>query len=155
MKLLSRSIVALCLFLLPLIPVRAQSYDSELKLGVEAYKSNRYEQAIRHFRKATDLDPRQPAAHMYLATAYVNQYIPGVESPDNTRVAVQAIEQYQPVLDSDAELASKIDSAKGIAYLYLNMKKWDEAKTYYQKASELDPNDAEPYYSVGVIDWTR
>jgi tetratricopeptide (TPR) repeat protein len=36
----------------------------------------------------------------------------------------------------------------------LNMKKFDDAKRYYRMAAEMDPNDPEPYYSVGVIDWT-
>ena len=35
------------------------------------------------------------------------------------------------------------------------MKKFEDAKTYYRKASEVDPNDPEAYYSVGVIDWTQ
>ena len=35
------------------------------------------------------------------------------------------------------------------------MKRFDEAKEYYQKASALDPQDPEIYYSIGVIDWTR
>jgi tetratricopeptide (TPR) repeat protein len=48
-----------------------------------------------------------------------------------------------------------INSIKGIAYLYLQMKKFDLAKEYYKKASEVDPNDPEPYYSVAVIDWTQ
>ena len=48
----------------------------------------------------------------------------------------------------------KVNSAKGIAYLYLNMKKFDDAKKYYRMAGDMDPNDPEPYYSVGVIDWT-
>ena len=34
------------------------------------------------------------------------------------------------------------------------MKKCDDAKKYYRMAADLDPNDPEPYYSVGVIDWT-
>jgi tetratricopeptide (TPR) repeat protein len=46
-------------------------------------------------------------------------------------------------------------SAKGIAYVYLNMKKFDEAKTYYRVAIDLDPQDPETYYSIGVIDWTE
>ena len=91
---------------------------------------------------------------MYLATAYVSLYIPGVETKDNLLVANQAIEQCQHVLESDAPANSKINSAKGMAYLYLNMKKFDEAKAYYQRASGLDSNDPEPYYSIGVIDWT-
>jgi tetratricopeptide (TPR) repeat protein len=44
---------------------------------------------------------------------------------------------------------------KGIAYLYMQMKRFDDAKQYYRKATELDPNDPEPYYSVAVIDWTQ
>jgi tetratricopeptide (TPR) repeat protein len=35
------------------------------------------------------------------------------------------------------------------------MKKFDLAKEFYKKASEVDPNDPEPYYSVAVIDWTQ
>jgi len=50
---------------------------------------------------------------------------------------------------------SKITSAKGIAYLYLNMKKLDEAENYYSKASYLDPKDAENFYYMGVIDWMQ
>ena len=48
-----------------------------------------------------------------------------------------------------------INSIKGIAYLYLQMKKFDMAKDFYKKASNADPNDPEPYYSVAVIDWTQ
>jgi tetratricopeptide (TPR) repeat protein len=137
-----------------LTPASAQTYRTELDLGVDAYKNNHFDEAIRHFRKATELDPTQTVARMYLATAYVSQYIPGVESKDNLLVAEQAIEQYQHVLESDAPANSKINSAKGMGYLYLNMKKFDEAKAYYQRASGLDSNDPEPYYSIGVIDWT-
>jgi tetratricopeptide (TPR) repeat protein len=146
---------AISFLLLSLVPAHAQSYDSELKLGVEAYKNSHFEEAIQHFRKATELDPSKTNAHMYLATTYMSQYIPGVETPDNVGFAEQAIEQYQHVLDSDAESKSKINSTKGIAYLYLNLKKFEDAKQYYQKASGLDPNDPEPYYSMGVIDWTQ
>jgi tetratricopeptide (TPR) repeat protein len=35
------------------------------------------------------------------------------------------------------------------------MKKFEDAKTYYHKAIDLDPNDPEAYYSIGVIDWTQ
>lgn len=151
----SRWIAGFAFLLFALIPTQPQSYDEELRLGIEAYKNNHYEEAIQHFRKATELDPSQTKAHMYLATACVSQYIPGVQSSDNLRYAEEAIEQYQHVLDSGADTGPKINSTKGIAYLCLNMKKWDEAKTYYQKALALDPNDPEPYYSIGVISWTR
>ncbi|HTM42767.1 MAG TPA: tetratricopeptide repeat protein, partial [Terriglobales bacterium] len=49
----------------------------------------------------------------------------------------------------------QINSLKGIAYLYLQMKKFDQAKEYYRKAIDLDPNDPELDYSIAVIDWTQ
>jgi tetratricopeptide (TPR) repeat protein len=126
----------------------------QLNKGVKAYKDNHYEQAIDHFQEAVRLDPALINARMYLATAFVSQYIPGVDSPDNLRTAQQAIDEYQKVIDDKPSREQKVNSAKGIAYLYLNMKKWDDAKKYYRMASDSDPNDPEPYYSIGVIDWT-
>ena len=32
---------------------------------------------------------------------------------------------------------------------------FDEAKQYYNKAVQIDPNDPESYYSVAFIDWTQ
>jgi len=126
----------------------------QLNKGVKAYKDNHYEQAIDHFQEAVRLDPALINARMYLATAFVSQYIPGVDSPDNMRTAQQAIDEYQKVIDDKPSREQKVNSAKGIAYLYLNMKKWEDAKKYYRMASDSDPNDPEPYYSIGVIDWT-
>ena len=126
----------------------------QLNKGVKSYKDNHYEQAIDHFQQAVQLDPTLINARMYLATAYVSQYIPGVDSPDNLRTADEAIKEYQTVIDANPSRDQKVNSAKGIAYLYLNEKKWDDAKKYYRMASDLDPNDPEPYYSIGVIDWT-
>ncbi len=126
-----------------------------LNKGVTAYKNAKYEEAIDHFQQAVALDPSLINAKMYLATAFAQQYIPGVDEASNVKMAQQAIEQYQKVLDMPgAQRDQKVNSAKGIAYLYLNMKKFDDAKKFYRMAGDLDPNDPEPYYSVGVIDWT-
>jgi len=70
----------------------------QLNKGVEAYKNSHYEQAIDHFQQAVQLDPGLINARMYLATAFVSQYIPGVDSPDNLRTAQQAIDEYQAFL---------------------------------------------------------
>jgi tetratricopeptide (TPR) repeat protein len=126
----------------------------QLNKGVTAYKNAKYEEAIDHFQQSVALDPSLINAKMYLATAFAQQYIPGVEGADNLKMADQAIEQYKRVLEMNAARDQKVNAAKGIAYLYLNMKKFDDAKKYYRMAAEMDPNDPEPYYSVGVIDWT-
>ncbi|HKV77024.1 MAG TPA: hypothetical protein VJP02_02720 [Candidatus Sulfotelmatobacter sp.] len=153
LKLLTLAAVALALFSsLGCDKLKARD---QLNKGVKAYKDNHYEQAITHFQNAVNLDPALINARMYLATAYVSQFIPGIDSPENLRTAQQAIDEYQKVIDANPSRDQKVNSAKGIAYLYLNEKKWDDAKKYYRMASELDPNDAEPYYSVGVIDWSQ
>jgi len=123
-----------------------------LNKGVQAYKNAKYEQAIEHFQQAVSLDPTLINARLYLATAFAQQYIPGADTPDNNRMGEQAIDQYKQVLQTDPK---NVNSIKGIAYLYLQMKKFELAKEFYKKASEADPNDPEPYYSVAVIDWTQ
>ena len=152
LKLLTLAAVALALF--ASVGCDKLKARDQLNKGVKAYKDNHYEQAIDHFQESVRLDPTLINARMYLATAYVSQYIPGVDSPDNLRTAQQAIDEYQKVIDANPSREQKVNSAKGMAYLYLNMKKWDDAKKYYRMASDLDPNDPEPYYSIGVIDWT-
>jgi len=124
----------------------------KLNKGVASYKNNQFEQAINFFKQAVSLDPGLKNAKLYLATAYAQQYIPGVDSPENLQNANLAIEQYNAVLQQDPK---NVNSIKGIAFLYLNMKRFDDAKNYYHKAIDLDPNDPEAYYSVGVIDWTQ
>lgn len=124
----------------------------QLNKGVAAYKNARYEQAIDHFKQAVAYDNSLQNAKLYLATAYAQQYIPGVDSPENLQNANAAIDQYKAVLNQDPK---NVNSIKGIAYLYLQMKRFEDAKDYYRKAIALDPNDPEAYYSVGVIDWTQ
>lgn len=126
-----------------------------LNKGVQAYKNAKYEEAIEKFKDAVTYDPTLLNARLYLATAYLAQYVPGVETEENTRLGTQAIEEYQKVLDANPSREQKINSVKGIAYLYLQMKRFDDARNAYLKVTELDPNDPEPYYSVGVIDWTK
>jgi tetratricopeptide (TPR) repeat protein len=124
----------------------------QLNKGVLAYKNAKYEEAINHFQQAVELDPTLLNARLYLATAFAQQYIPGADAPDNNKMAEQAIDQYKEVLQRDPK---NVNSVKGIAYLFLQMKKFNDAKDYYRKATDLDPNDPEPYYSVAVIDWTQ
>lgn len=127
----------------------------QLNKGVQAYKAGRYEEAISHFQQSVTEDPSLGVAKLYLATAYVGQYVPGVDTPENNRNAEQAIEQYQSVLDAGPSQSNKILALKGIASLYFNMKKFDQAKQFNDKILQVDPSDPETYYSIGVIDWTQ
>ena len=127
----------------------------QLNKGVTAFKNAKFEEAIDHFQQSAALDPSLINAKMYLATAYAQQYIPGADTPENNKMAEEAIKQYQAVLDMNAPRDQKENAAKGIASLYYNMKKFDEAKKYNHMVSDIDPNDPDPYYSIGVIDWAE
>jgi Tfp pilus assembly protein PilF len=124
----------------------------QLNKGVQAYKNAQYAQAVENFKTAVDLDPKFPTARLYLATAYMSQYIPGAESPENVQMAKAAHDQFQKVLDQDPN--NEVATAS-IASLYFNQKRLDEAEQWYRKLIAISPKNKEAYYTLGVIAWTR
>ncbi len=129
---------------------RLQARD-QLNKGVEAYKGARYEEAIGHFQKATELDPSLPMAKSYLATALAQNVVPGLTTPDNLKNAQQAISIFQEVLSKEP---NDVNSLKQIAAIYFSIKNFDQAKDYQKKVLAVDPKDPEAAYTIGVIDWT-
>ena len=125
---------------------------NELNKGVQAFRSAQYPDAVENFKKAVEYDPNFPTARLYLATAYMQQYIPGAESPENTQMAQAAHDQFMKVLEQNPK--DKVAMAS-IASLYLNQKKWDEAQQWYEKLIAVDPNNADAYYSLGFIAWSK
>ena len=123
-----------------------------LNKGVQAYKGARYPEAVAFFQKAVELDPTFKTTHLYLATAYMSQYIPGAESPENMHMGENAYNEFQNVLKLDPkdELATA-----SIASLYFNQKKMDEAKEWNRKLIALNPQNKDAYYTLGVIAWTQ
>lgn len=124
----------------------------QLNKGVESYKAGKYEEAINHFQRATELDPSLPMAKSYLATALSQNIVPGMDTPDNLKTADQAISIFQEVLAKDP---NDVNSMKQIAGIYFNVKKLDDAKTWQKKVLAVQPKDPEAAYTVGVIDWTK
>jgi tetratricopeptide (TPR) repeat protein len=124
----------------------------QLNKGVESYKSGKYEEAIGHFQKATELDPSLPMAKSYLATALAQNIVPGLDTPENLKTADQAISIFQEVLTKNPD---DVNSLKQIAGIYFSVKKLDDAKTWQKKVLAVDPKDPEAAYTVGVIDWTE
>jgi tetratricopeptide (TPR) repeat protein len=123
-----------------------------LNKGVQAYKNARYPEAVAFFQKAVELDPTFKTTHQYLATAYMSQYIPGAESPENVHMAENAYNEFQNVLklDPNDETATAF-----IAKLYFDQKKMEEAKEWNRKLIALNPQNKDAYYTLGVIAWTQ
>ena len=124
----------------------------QLNKGVQAYKQAKYEEAIDHFQRAVNLDPTYPMTRLYLATAYANEVVPGLDTPDNQKTAQMAINGFLQVLK---EHPDDITSLKQIAALNYDLKKFEEAKQWQLKVLQADPKDAEAAYTIGVIDWTQ
>jgi tetratricopeptide repeat protein len=122
----------------------------ELNKGVAAFKSSQFQTAIDHFEKAVLYDPSLPTAQLYLATAYSQLFVPGGKSDDNVKAGKKAIEEYEKVLQVDPQNVNAIGS---IAAIYYNLQDFDKAKDYQRKRMQIQPNDPEPHYWVGVIDW--
>jgi tetratricopeptide (TPR) repeat protein len=122
----------------------------QLNKGVQAYKQAKYEEAINHFQRAVNLDPTYPMTRLYLATAYAQQVVPGLDTPENNKNAGMAIAGFQQVLK---EHPDDVTSLKQIAALKYDLNKYQEAKDWQMKVLQADPKDAEAAYTIGVINW--
>jgi Tfp pilus assembly protein PilF len=130
---------------------KLQSRD-QLNKGVSAFKNAQYPEAVERFKTAVELDPTFITARLYLATAYMQQYIPGADSPENNQMAKAAHDQFMKVLDTEPKNPVALAS---IASLYLNQKNWSEARQWYEKLTAADPNNADAFYSLGFIAWSE
>jgi len=123
-----------------------------LNQGVNAFKSGNYANAADHFKTAIALDPTFDVARLYLATAYVQQYIPGTETPENKKYAQAAMEEFGTVLKTDP---GNLLANESMASLYYNMKDFARAEEWHKKVVAIDPKNKESYYTLGVIPWTQ
>jgi tetratricopeptide (TPR) repeat protein len=129
-----------------------------LNKGVQSFKNGQYDAAVEDFKQAKDLDPTLLNARLYLATAYASQYIPGAPSEQNRNIGKQAIQEFKDILGTNPDNLNAIDGIGSILFQMAGTpydpKLFEESKTYHQKHIQLKPEDPEPYYWIGVIDWT-
>src|ERR1700690_1116372 len=129
-----------------------------LNKGVAAYKNAKYGDAVSFFQQAVDLDPTNPNAGVYLATAYMMQWIPGADSAENKQFASKAKEEFNKVLAKDPNNSVALASLASLAFneadplpLDQKMAKLDEAADWYKKLVTADPKNRDGYYSLGAI----
>jgi len=140
------------IFCLAAASLAAQDARELVNRGVSAFKAGRYADAVAEFQKAVDADPSSVPAHLYLATAYMQQYIPGAASAENQSIWFEADSEFRKVLDLDR--SNKVAMAS-VASLNLNAKKWDEARYWYKALLNANPADVTAYYSLGFIVWSQ
>jgi tetratricopeptide (TPR) repeat protein len=131
-------------------PVAArQLYDSMIKqfgdrpqlhviIGRAYRQSGLLSEATEEFKKAIALDPHFPRAHYYLGITYLLD-----EGQSKIR---EAEEEFK------IEMAANPDEFFANYYLgvvYIYQRKWDLAITSLQKASNIEPNNPDPYFQLG------
>jgi Tfp pilus assembly protein PilF len=130
--------------------------------GIVAFRSAQYGAAAEHFKQAIALDPTDSDAQLYLATTYMQQWIPGADSPDNNEMAHKAQDGFQKVLDKDPNSTTALSSLASIAYNSAGSlapdkkaEKFDEAAKWQKRVAEVDPKNKDAYYWLGVITWAK
>src|SRR4051794_16406021 len=93
---------------------KLQARDNLIK-GQTAFKAAKYEVAIKYFQDAMTLDPSLTMAELYLATAYSQQYIPGINSAENTKNAEMATKAFESIL---AREPKNVSAVAGLAFIY-------------------------------------
>lgn len=140
---------------------KLQSRD-QMNKGVQAYKANKYADAIKHFKEAVQLDPSNENAQAYLATSYMTQWVPGADSPDNKKNYDSARSEFDKILKRDPSNSLALASMASMAYNNAQtgtqeqkMAALEEAKKWNQRRIEVEPKEPEPYYYLGVINWAE
>ncbi len=129
-----------------------------LNKGAQAYKEAKFDEAEADFRQAAQLDPSFLDARIYLAASYASQYVQGSTAPENIQKAQEAIAEYKKVLDRDPNNLNAIDSIGSMLYnlggVPFNAQTLEQAKSWEEKHIAIKPDDAQPYYWIGLLDWT-
>jgi len=154
MRRLALCLLAAVLIGLPILGTGCQKLQARdhLNKGVIAFKNAQYPDAVEHFKQAVALDPSYSMARSYLAVSYMQQWIPGSDSDENKKMGDAAESTFKDVLKEDDKNVTAISY---LASMYLNEKRWDDAKAWYDKLTAVDPKGAVGYYSKGFIAWSE
>jgi tetratricopeptide (TPR) repeat protein len=134
-----------------------------LNKGVAAMKTAKYKDATEHFKQAMALDPNWDVPKLYLATAYMSQWIPGAESAENKAFEDQARAGFLNVLQTSPNDKMALEYLASMAYSEATsgtpspeerLKKLDESADWHTKRVAVEPN-ASSLYSLGVIAYTK
>lgn len=125
----------------------------QLNKGVTAFRNAQFQAAITHFKNAIQLDPTLLNARLYLATAYLQLYVPGGESEDNGKIGQEAIAAYEDVLSHNPDSEQRVNALASIAQIYYNMKDFEKAKELQKRVLQIESNNPDPYNWIGQLDW--
>lgn len=134
----------------------------ELNKGVQAFRNSKYADAVTHFKESVSLDPASDNARRFLAVSYMVQWVPGADSPDNKKNYDMAEKTFNEILKKDPTDNTALSYLASMAFQQASTGSEDqkhaaleEARKWNDRRIEVNPKEAEPYYYLGVIDWSE
>lgn len=123
----------------------------QLNKGVKAFRDRAYEEAANCFKEALKFDKDLNIAKQYLASSYMQQYIPNLPTEKNELNAKLAISTFEEVLQLDP---NNVNAIQSIASLYNALGDYTKSKEFYQRRVRLEPQNPVPLYGIGVINYS-
>ena len=117
--------------------------DEEIALGEQALSRLDYEAAYKHFDKAAKADAGNAVAYFGKAEAALG--MPKLEAED-------ILSLYKKALELDTENPQYLDA---IAAFCMDLGRFNEAEEHYNRAAQLDEDNAPYYWSEFAIQYAR
>jgi tetratricopeptide (TPR) repeat protein len=119
-----------------------------IREGNAFFKEQMYEEALKRYKQAKDLDPEEVRLDKFVAMGYMALYNPGSTHPKDVEALNQAITHFK------SYLAAKPEDDKAAKYLvttYMNASKYDDAIAYFKDLFNKHPNDAQAVQTVAML----
>ena len=134
--------------------------QSVLDQGIAAFRSGHYKEARDLLKKEVNLHPEDVTVRVYLATAELSLWIPGVNTPENEENARMAEAEFKRVLELNPINKTAMQSLASMAFNAASgltneerARKFNEARDWYLRIINTDPASKESYYNLAIIPW--
>lgn len=135
--------------------------ESFLDNGIDAYRTGDFQKAIQAFQVAIDFDANDMRAHLYLASANMVLYVPGLASEENRAHAETARTEFKRVLELNPGNPNALMSLGTLSLReagdtdHPDLAKLDDAHSWFQKVLDGEPDNKNALYTIAVIDWRK
>ncbi|GAC1446279.1 MAG: hypothetical protein NVSMB56_03470 [Pyrinomonadaceae bacterium] len=107
---------------------------NELNNGARSYGAGKYAEAQQFFERAMEIDPSQQNAALFRARSIYAQYRTGIDTPQNLKVAQDAIAAYQDILKNDP---TNDEAFNLIGALYGRLKEEDKQREWIVQRTKM------------------
>ncbi len=126
------------------------SLPALLGLGKIAYAEQDWHDIKKWFRKVMKIDPKNAEANYYLTHSPNPQVEPIIRFAKQLESMGQLDEAKRTYKKALKQYAGALGAFRGLAQLAFLRKDWGEAKDWYKKILEIQPNELSALYGLGV-----